>query len=385
MKTRIWKFITGLVLAGLALAPAFAQVNDYGNHNFGGDINLDGNWYVKGTRVTVSGAQLNSAGGGSSATITPTTITNANGVIWMSNVNVRAGGGLTVGAAGTVTVPTGSVASLSVAGGSMPFPITLSNASTKVYSSFLITPLLLTGTTNINAQITTEVNAGTNGLRGDTQTKLNSGTNSLRADIVAAYGTADTAATNALAGDTATKLTTGTNDVTGDTATKLTAATGTVSTVYIPTATNALAGDTATKLTSATGTVATVYIPAATNALAGDTATKLTAGTNAVSVDIKSTLTTVDVLWTNSVGVAAVSNVNIIAGGNLLMGAGATITIPAYALANNTMAHGLTATGATACAFDFSPTVTNDGIATWFTFTATNGEVYVFPAKQLCD
>lgn len=165
-----------------------------------------------------------------------------------------------------------------------------------------------------------------------------------------------------------------------------------------------------------TATAAEINAVAHDRSVSTFTVTTLTAGNT----------TNFPTAWSNANGVLAPSNVFVRAGGNLAVGAGGTvtvpagsvaaasiaagnlanamtvsnaatvvyaanitvttgITVPAYSLANNAMTHTIKATGATAIvALDFAPALTNT-VNVWMTTTATNGQVYVFPAWQIND
>jgi hypothetical protein len=93
-------------------------------------VNLT-NLYFNGTLITATADNLNSGVASSAATL----ISNATLKVYGSNVQIVAGGTLTVGAGGTLTLPAGSVGSDDIAAGTMANAMTISNATTKLYGS----------------------------------------------------------------------------------------------------------------------------------------------------------------------------------------------------------------------------------------------------------
>jgi len=133
----------------------------------GSQVNLNGAWKIDGTEVTVTAAQLNSAGAGSASTLTPTLISNATLKVYGSNLEGKAGG--------TVTLPAASIAAAA-----LPASITastlLSNDTLKVYGS--------------NIEVKT---GGTVSLPDDALEVGDIGAGSLPADVVAQNLSNDTA------------------------------------------------------------------------------------------------------------------------------------------------------------------------------------------------
>ena len=79
--------------------------------------------------MTATAAQLNLAGGGSAATLTPTLVSNATLKVYGSNLVIKAGG--------TVDLPAASVASTALAA-SITDSTLFSNNTAKVYASNLV-------------------------------------------------------------------------------------------------------------------------------------------------------------------------------------------------------------------------------------------------------
>jgi len=57
------KFIELLAVLGLLAATSYGQINVHGDKNFTGDVNLDGNWKVKSTKITATGTEINQLDG----------------------------------------------------------------------------------------------------------------------------------------------------------------------------------------------------------------------------------------------------------------------------------------------------------------------------------
>jgi len=98
---RILFAVVGVLLVCVATVFAAGEVKK-GEVTFdtGSRLNLNGYWAVDGTEVTASAATLNAAGGGTTATITPTLVSNAAMVVYGKQANftnsVTVGGALTI-------------------------------------------------------------------------------------------------------------------------------------------------------------------------------------------------------------------------------------------------------------------------------------------------
>jgi hypothetical protein len=100
-----------------------------GPATFGKDVRVtDGSLYLSGTQVTANAATLNAAGGGTTATLTPTLISNATLKVYGSNLVVVTGG--------TVTLPSASLASTALPA-TIANSTLISNATLKVYGQTL--------------------------------------------------------------------------------------------------------------------------------------------------------------------------------------------------------------------------------------------------------
>lgn len=98
MKIRnMFAFVTLIAAIVFLAVPGMAQVNEHGDKNFTGKVNLDGDFYLKGTLVSATAGQLNSG----LATTTSTQISNAVLKVYGSNLVMKAGGATTL--SGTLT------------------------------------------------------------------------------------------------------------------------------------------------------------------------------------------------------------------------------------------------------------------------------------------
>jgi hypothetical protein len=101
-----------------------------GPATFAKDVRVtDGSLYLSGTQVTANATTLNAAGGGTTATLAPTLISNATLKVYGSNLVVVTGG--------TVTLPSASIAS-SALPTTLSDATLISNATLKVYGSNLV-------------------------------------------------------------------------------------------------------------------------------------------------------------------------------------------------------------------------------------------------------
>lgn len=110
------------IMSVILFAGTLVRAEEFANDvNFKARVNLDTGAILSivGTKVTATAAQLNAAGGGSTATLTPTLITNNTLKVYGSNLVIKAGG--------TVDVPAGSVAAASIAAGTMANTMIISN------------------------------------------------------------------------------------------------------------------------------------------------------------------------------------------------------------------------------------------------------------------
>ena len=116
-----------------------------GKNNFAAPVDMRSDFRIKSTNVTVSAAQINAAGAGTTATLSPTLVSNdtmkvsgATGVFDRVTVNTA------------ITLPSSSVAAASIAGGTMANAMLLSNSANKVYGSTGVFATV-TATTSVSA------------------------------------------------------------------------------------------------------------------------------------------------------------------------------------------------------------------------------------------
>lgn len=119
MKSKLMAAVIGIgLVCSIALAAVVTE-----NYVFKGQVDFDNGciWKIAGTKVTstaaelnimdgvtVSAAQINAAGGGSAATLTPSLVSNAVLKVYGSNLVIKSGG--------TVTLPDSTVANAALVG-----------------------------------------------------------------------------------------------------------------------------------------------------------------------------------------------------------------------------------------------------------------------------
>jgi hypothetical protein len=135
------KRMTAFAMIAAILLPCVKAAEVTENMNFRGQVNFDAPciWSIQGTKVTQTAAQLNAAGGGTTATITPTTVSNLNANIVGSNLVITTGG--------TVTVPADAISIDAVNG------ITVSAAAINAAGNGTTATLTPTTVSNLNANI----------------------------------------------------------------------------------------------------------------------------------------------------------------------------------------------------------------------------------------
>lgn len=109
------RFIMGAILASVVLAGAGWITMQNDDYWFPGNVSVQKSLDIKeadglkieGTAVTVSATELNAAGAGTTDTLAPSLVSNAVMKVYGSNLVIKTGG--------TVTVPSGSIAAVSVA------------------------------------------------------------------------------------------------------------------------------------------------------------------------------------------------------------------------------------------------------------------------------
>jgi hypothetical protein len=114
-----------------------------GPATFGKDVRVtDGSLYLSGTQVTANATTINAAGGGTTATLAPTLISNATLKVYGSNLVVVTGG--------TITLPSASIASAALPATIADSTI-VSNATLKVYAQTIVVPA--GGTLTLNSAV----------------------------------------------------------------------------------------------------------------------------------------------------------------------------------------------------------------------------------------